>query len=111
MAARESRGSKDPSTSSSRAGRTPARRRSITQTLVLSTAPGASCTDARNLTVSGSRSAALNVSGDTVSTTAGPVAFSGTKTATAITGNATINVALDHRTYPTASIGITAPLQ
>ena len=58
----------------------------------------------------GSRSAALNVSGDTV-TTAGPVAFSGTKTATAITGNATINVALDHRTYPTATIGITAPLQ
>ena len=68
--------------------------------------------DARNLTVSGTQSAALNVSGDTVSATAGPVAFSGTKkTATAITGNATINVALDSRTYPTASIGITAPLQ
>jgi hypothetical protein len=61
--------------------------------------------------VSGSQSAALSVSGDTVSATAGPVAFSGTKTATAITGNATINVVLDTRTFPSAIVAITAPLQ
>jgi hypothetical protein len=78
---------------------------------VLSTAPGASCTNARNLTVGGTESAALNVTGNAVSATAGPIAFSGTKTPTAITGIATIDVSLDNRTFPTTTVEITAPLQ
>jgi chitodextrinase len=83
----------------------------ITQTLVLSTAPGASCTDARNMTLGGTQSAALSVNGNAVSVTAGPIAFSGTKTPSAITGSATVTVSLDGRTFPTTIVEITAQLQ